>query len=240
MKKKHPTKDISLSMLNACFACATPEARDVMRSFAAYVGSYQVQKHTAPLFLRIIGTNDEEIIHTLLQKRHPFILFRNLHPAKELINQSIEMLTSHDPSSLCPAALYTILGLLDMVYKNPSKGMAVYRMDELELNHVAKYLNESLDQLHETNKIILRLLEYFYFFETTFNVDTKYRKTGIHAMKLRLAFLDKKHGLRSILPEQLMVQDLVNDDFFLDNRHSVQKLQYTNSTHYELQPSEEQ
>ncbi len=207
MKKKHQnSQDAATAMLNACFYCNTPESLAVMEAFAAYLGQYRITAKTAPVFLRVIGTNQPSVISALLNGRHPFVIFRHIKPDKELIVSCISILTQLDPINITKPALFALLGLLDMAYKNPQS--APLRIGEFELNHIAKYLDESKDQLEEDNKIILRLLEYFYIGERTIINDPRKHSVGIHAMKLRLAFFDSMRGLRSIIPEQLLSSDI--------------------------------
>jgi len=191
-------------MLNSCFNCHSEEATEVMRVFAAYVGGFKVNRETAPLFLRILGTDQPVVITHLLKNRNPFFLFRNIKPNKELLQQTFDILSDQDPIYIYQPVLLALLGIIDTAYKNPSDGNTEREITLFDLNHIAKYLNEKQNQFFLTNKIILQILEYFYYSEYETIPDTAVKSPALHAMRIRFAFFDKKHSLTDIIPEQLL------------------------------------
>ncbi len=206
MKSTRQRKEdyIALQMLKSCYSCYSEEAQKVMLSFASYVGGFKINKHTAPLFLKIMETNEPEVVDALLKSREPFFLFRHIKPKQELLATAFEILSEQDPVSICKPVLVVVLGLIDMAYKNPVEGNKVHEIGTFELNHLAKYLNEKEDQYQDINHIILRILEYFYHAEHELPPDPAGKNSGIYSMRIRLNFLDKKHSLHDIIPEQLM------------------------------------
>lgn len=204
MKRKENKKDIANLMLNSCFNCHSEEATEVMRAFAGYVGGFKVNRETAPLFLRILAINNPSVITNLLKHRNPFFVFRSIKPNEKLLQQTFDILSDQDPISIYQPVLLALLGIIDTAYKNPSEGNTEREITLFDLNHIAKYLNEKQNQFFLTNKIILQILEYFYYGEYETIPDTAVKTPAIHAMRIRFAFFDKKHSLADIVPEQLL------------------------------------
>jgi len=202
--KKKKKEDIALRMLNSCFSCYSEEAKEVMVAFARYIRVFKLKEETNMLYLRILETNNDRVVDTLLNGRHPFLLFRHIKPTKQLIDYTFNILSGQDPISIYQPILIALLGILDMNYKDPATGNKIRRITTFDLNHTAKYLDESQNQYNEINRIILRILEYFYYSEYEQNPDSSVKTPGIHSMRIRLAFLDKKHTLRDIVPVQLL------------------------------------
>jgi hypothetical protein len=236
MKRNRQRKDdyIALQMLKSCFSCYSEEAKQVMLAFASYVGGFKINKRTAPLFLKILETNEPEVINVLLQGREPFFLFRHIKPKRDLLATAFEILSEQDPISICKPVLVAVLGLIDMAYKNPVEGNTLHEIGTFELNHLAKYLNEKEDQYQDINYLILRILEYFYHAEHELPPDQAGKNSGIYSMRIRLNFLDKKHSLHDIIPEQLL-GPLYQDHPRLD---SLEKLYVQSSS--EANPHTEQ
>ena len=203
-KKKGDKNNIALQMLNSCFSCHSPEAKNVMTAFANYAGRFLVSNETAILFLRILQTNEPEVVDALLKHRDPFHMFRNIKPGKEFIEKTFQILSYHNPESIYHKVLFALLGIVDMVYKNPGNGNDIYRVSIFDVNHLGKYLDERMGQSYEKNKVILRILENMDAPEYEHQFDDEMKTVALHAKRLRFAFFDEKHRLNDVVPDQLL------------------------------------
>jgi len=206
MKQKKLSNEeyLAARVLSSCFSVRSPGSQEVLRAFAGYVGGFKLNQQTAPLFLKILATNEPEVVNALIGNRHPFVLFRHTKPNREILEWSFHILSEQDPVTIYDPVLFALLGVIDMAYKSFTEGSALREISVYELNHVAKYLDESADQYKDINRIILRILEHFYHHDADPVSEKGARTPSIHSMRIRLAFLDTKYRLSDVIPEQIL------------------------------------
>lgn len=206
MKRKTLSNEdyLAARVLSSCFSVRSRDSQEVLRAFARYVGGFKLNQQTAPLFLKILATNEPEAVNGLIGNRHPFVLFRHTKPNREILEWSFYILSGQDPVTIYPPVLFALLGIIDMAYKSFTEGSALREISVYELNHVAKYLDETADQYQDINRIILRILEHFYHHGAEPVPEKGARTPSIHSMRIRLAFLDTKYSLSDVIPEQIL------------------------------------
>lgn len=192
-------------ILQGISGAITSEQVESSTTFANYLNHVGINTNNYRLFLKLIETNNKWIVDALIGKKRPDLLFTSLKPNPFLIDKAFQLLTSWHPGQIYEKVLLAVLGIIQYVYYKPDDGYRIYPIEISDINNLGKFLDESNDQYHEVNEIILEILDRLAGLGEH-SVEVERSIVAKHSYNIRIAYFDHTKKLVDIIPKVLLVK----------------------------------
>jgi hypothetical protein len=194
-----------LGLIETVLMCNSVDSVSAAMAVANMVRKIGISYQNVMLVLKLLETNNPYVVDALFGTELPELSMRNITPKAEFLEDTFKILIRHNPGSLYPKVLLSLLSIIDIAYKASKDGMDIYTFTMSELYNIGKYLDEEKDQFDKINSKILDILDNLYAMGIN-QPDWKRHFLAFMAMQIRMAYFDKKKRLVDILPQELLVR----------------------------------
>lgn len=194
---------IEYSLLKGVMGVRTAEAVEAAMTYARYLNSVGINNSNYPVFLKMLGVRNHNVIDALLGTRDPFLFMSSIQPNYFIVASCFSFLSRYHPGEIYSKTLGIILGVFQAAYSNPLDGYKLYPPTVSDINSLGKHLIEEKGQDDLLNRSILDILDKVSSLEGQ-GVDTDMEDLAVHAHNIRNNFYDATKRLVDVIPEVLL------------------------------------
>jgi hypothetical protein len=195
--------NIEYSLLKGLMGVRTVEAVEGATKYAAFLNSLGITNSNYPVFLKVLGVRNHNVIDALLGTRDPFLFMSSIQPNYFIVSTCFEFLAKNHPGEIYSKTLGIILGVYQATYNNPLDGYKLYPPTIADINSLGKHLIEEKGQDDLLNRSILDILDKLSELEGQ-GIDEDMEDLAVHAHNIRNNFFDTTKRLVDIIPSVLL------------------------------------
>src|SRR4030042_1700304 len=162
-KKQSYTKDdiakIEYNLLVGLSGVRTQEAVEAAITYAKFLNSVGINNSNYPVFLKVLGIRNGQVIDALLGTRDPFLFMSSIQPNYFIVATCFSFLSRYHTGEIYSKTLGIILGVFQATYSNPLDGYKIYPPTISDINSLGKHLIEDKGQDDLLNRSILDVLD---------------------------------------------------------------------------------
>ena len=201
---------IEYSLLKGFMGVRTVEAVEAALTYAHYLNSIGITSSNYPIFLKVLGVRNHNVIDALLGTRDPFLFMSSIQPNYFIVATCFSFLAKYHPAEIYTKTLGIILGVFQAAYNNPLDGYKIYPPTIADVNSLGKHLIEEKGQDDLLNRSILDVLDKISELEGQ-NIDEEMEDLAVHAHNIRNNFFDSSKRLVDIIPDVLLKSEPLLD-----------------------------
>jgi len=164
-------------------------------AYARFLKELGINSDSYPLYLEVLGTNNEASVDALLEGYEPEAFLDCVIPNHYIVNSLFMFLDEHRKNEVYEKVLRVIIGLFAKLYRSAEEGFQLYKPSIAEINSFGKFLDETRDQDDLLNRIILDVLQYLTTLDTPHESDESKLAIARQAGRIRSDFFDNNRSL---------------------------------------------
>lgn len=200
---KEDVSQIEYNLLTGIMGCRTEEAVEAAMTYANYLNSLGITNSNYPIFLKVLGVRNHNVIDSLLGTRDPFLFMSSIQPNYFIVATCFSFLAKYHPDEIYSKTLGIILGVFQATFNTPLDGYNLYPPSIADVNSLGKHLIEEKGQDDLLNRSILDILDKLSSLEGV-GVDEDMEDLAVHAHNIRNNFFDSKKRLVDVIPDVLL------------------------------------
>ncbi len=173
----------------------SPQAKEVIISYARILNRTRLTVKNAPVFVKILSTNEKRAVDELIRGKDPFLMFSSITPDRKLVISVFRILSSYRPKELYANIFHACMGLLLNAYSGSGSAINIYQPAVSDIQHTAKYLVIPDREIQE------RVIDLFYRLSDDKSLDTN---LFTFISEIISTYFDNTKKLDSIIPASLL------------------------------------
>jgi hypothetical protein len=194
---------IEYSLLRGIMGCRTTEAVEAAMTYAHYLNSIGITNSNYPVFLKVLGVRNHNVIDSLLGTRDPFLFLSSIQPNFFIVATCFSFLAKYHPDEIYSKTLGIILGVFQATYNSPLDGYNIYPPSIADINSLGKHLIEEKGQDDLLNRSILDILDKVSELEGQ-GTNEEMEDLAVHSHNIRNNFYDSTKNLVAVIPDVLL------------------------------------
>lgn len=182
-------------------------ASSALYAYARYLNDLPLEYKYLPLYLKVIEANNRYAVDALIEGYEPESYFNFIAVPNHFVVQSLfDTLDRHATNTLYSASVRVICGLLKRLYWNVTDGFRLYPPSIRDINNLGKHLDETEDQDHPANRIVLDILQFMSELDRLHETNKAKLDIGRQSNKIRANFLDNRRKLVQSITAAILVR----------------------------------
>ncbi len=194
---------IEYKLISDPIGCNSAEEVEVLLAYSKYINSIGITRNNYPVFLKILGVKNHQVIDALIGTRDPFHLMVSIQPNNSILETCFSFLAKYNPGEMYFKTLSVILGVFQATYSSPYNGYKIYSPSISDVNNLAKHLIEDEGQNNLLNSCILDVIDKFTELEGQ-NINEEMELLAVHSHNIQNNFFDFNKRLSDIIPRVLL------------------------------------
>jgi hypothetical protein len=194
---------IEYNLLMGLSNVRTTEAVEAAITYAKFLNSVGINNSNYPVFLKVLGIRNGNVIDALLGTRDPFLFMSSIQPNYFIVATCFSFLARYHTGEIYSKSLGIILGVFQATFNSPLDGYKIYPPSIADVNSLGKHLIEDKGQDDLLNRSILDILDKISELEGL-GIDEYMEDLAVHAHNIRNNFFDSTKRLVDVIPEVLL------------------------------------
>lgn len=199
--------NLKFKYLSAILKNKNRKAANTLAAYGNFLNKRGIKVQFFPLYMQIFATNSSYAVDALLDDLVPEQFLEFIEPNQKITESVFTILNESDPHEIYRQTMRVFCGYLGRMYESVDYGYSIFQPTIVEINNLAKNLDESRDQDEDLNRDILDILLFISDMDTHDQTDPVKQAVARQASSIRSDFFDNNRKLVNSVPSEILNKD---------------------------------